>query len=176
APGRPPPPQGKGPFESLSRQDGVTASERPPSVGDQPVEPEGVHPPERRLEDVAAVPALQTGRPAPVRSGRLERPPQPGHEALERHPDAGRRRLAPQLIDQDVDRDDTVQPDQERGEQRPLLGAADLDDPIAGDHFDGAEQPELDAVTLPRVHASSRPPSLERTASARGGRPWAERP
>ena len=86
------PPQGKGPFESLSRQDGVTAGERPPSFGDQPVEPEGVHPLERRLEDVAAVPAPEAGRLAPGgRSGRFERPTQPGHEALERRLDAGRR-------------------------------------------------------------------------------------
>ena len=77
------PPQRQRRFEPLSRRGGVAAGERLPPFGCQPVEPEGVHAVERRLEDVAAVPGPEAGRLAAAgRSGRFERPPQPGYEAL----------------------------------------------------------------------------------------------
>lgn len=149
---------------------GIPPCECPSARDRQPFEPDGVNPPGGRLQNVAAVAAAQAGRRhAGGGTRRPECPPQPGDEALQSHLDSRRRRVTPQLVDQRFDGDHLVEPEHEGGEQRPLLGAADLDDPAPlGDQFDVAEQPELDAF-VPRVHRPSRPVGAQRTG-ARGAR------
>ena len=53
--------------------------------------------------------------------------------------------LAPQVLDQPVDRDRAVGRDQEAGEQRPLLEPAEDDGCVAVEDLHRAEQPELHA-------------------------------
>src|SRR5581483_1119180 len=54
-----------------------------------------------------------------------------------------RRVVLPEGVEQPVLRDDLVRVQQQDGQERPLLRAAQVDDPVAGDDLQRAEDPEL---------------------------------
>jgi len=114
-----------------------------------------------------------TGAAASAPGAVGEEHPQPGDQALEGARDRRGRGLPPQVVDQDLDRDDVAHPEHERGEQRVLLGAADLHDPAVDGHVDRAEHPEPDAVsqrTLPARLGRSVPAQASRKHRPDAGR------
>ena len=98
--------------------------------------------------------ARRPARPASTRSeiaGRprddavgAERLPERVHVHLERARAARRRLLAPDAVDQAVDRDDLVRVEQEQREQRPRPLPAESDRPtVVAHHLQRPQQPEL---------------------------------
>ena len=105
-------------------------------LGEQPLEPCRVDGVRRHVEHVARRPrAQQIG---------AEDAAEAGNGVLER-PDSRRRRpLAPELIDEPVDRDDDAGPHEQRREQRALLAPRQRDhDPPVVPNLERAEETEL---------------------------------
>ena len=71
---------------------------------------------------------------------------QPGNVALDDLCDRRRRRLPPQLVDQPLRRDDVVGVQQQDGEQRPLLAAAEHERTIVLDHLQRAKKPKFQSA------------------------------
>jgi hypothetical protein len=65
-------------------------------------------------------------------------------EVLERRRRGARRRLAPELVHEAVDRDDLVRVDQEEGEEGALLLPAERDRPAVADDLERTEDPEIE--------------------------------
>jgi hypothetical protein len=51
--------------------------------------------------------------------------------------------LSPQCLDQPIGRDDPIRVQEKHREERPLLGAADVDRPLVGDDLERPENPKL---------------------------------
>jgi hypothetical protein len=117
----------------------------------KPLEPHQVESLRRRRQDVAAGPRLQ-------HVVRLEQLPQPGDVLLERSRGVLRRRLAPQLLDQPVARDDRARVEQQQREQASLLRAAETYLPLVLPDLERAEETEIEArsqsATVPRRSVS----------------------
>ena len=73
-----------------------------------------------------------------------EHPAQPRDAVLDVGRRRARRRIAPQLLDQRVDRDDLVGVDQQERQQRPLLGAAERQRFAGRDGFQRPQQAKVD--------------------------------
>ena len=84
------------------------------------------------------------GRPRLEPAG-AEQPPQPRHVAVQRGHRAGRRRLAPQRVDEPVLGDDLVRAQQQVAEQRALAAALDRERTAVLHHLQRAQDPKLDA-------------------------------
>ena len=76
---------------------------------------------------------------------------QPDQVVLERRLRRRRRIVAPDAVDEPVDRDDAVRLEQQQAEHRAPPQATDRDDALAGPHLQRAEDPELHRVDR-RVH------------------------
>ena len=76
---------------------------------------------------------------------------QPHQVVLERRLRRRRRIVAPDAVDEAVDRDDAVCLEQQQAEHRAPPQAADRDDALAGPHLERAEDPELHLADR-RVH------------------------
>ena len=72
---------------------------------------------------------------------------------MERRRRVSRRRLAPELVDQPVARDHLSGVQQQHGQQRPLLGAAEAQRDVAPQNLQGPQNPEL----KPRAQAPTLP-------------------
>jgi hypothetical protein len=125
--------------------------EQPATLAVKPLEPHQVERLRRRRQDVAAGPRLQ-------HVVRLEQLPQPGDVLLERSRGVLRRRLAPQLLDQPVARDDRARVEQQQREQASLLRAAETYLPLVLPDLERAEETEIEArsqsATVPRRSVS----------------------
>ena len=95
-------------------------------------------------------PGARTGASSPSGGARA----QPGDEALDGRDGAGRRPVAPQLLDEHIERDGPVQIHDQQGQQPPLLGAADLEHPPA------------------RTSPRRRPAAGTRSGPPEHSRPW----
>ncbi len=122
-----------------------------PRLGDEPLEAAEVRLVGRRLEQVAGIARdddLRTERLAELRDVVLKR-------VLGR-----RRRLpGPELLDQLIGGDDLARPQQQQGEERPLLLARQRHRLAVGEHLQRPEDPELQHV---RVVTPSSPVSKPR--------------
>ena len=78
----------------------------------------------------------------------VERLPQPRDVSLEGLDGCGRGRLAPQLVDQQVRRDDLIRVEEEDGEQGALLRTADLDPSTVVGDLERTEDPVLHPAPL----------------------------
>ena len=94
--------------------------------------------------------------------GVAQRAAQVGHVRLDRGLRAGRRLVTPQRVDQPVRGHLPAAVEQQQRERRPLLGRAEIDDVVAAERRQRAEQP------VGRVHVSrGRPRARGRARSAR---------
>ena len=112
-------------------------------------------------EDVAVPLRLEPGSGRGVAVGIGERPPEPRDVRLQRLRGGRRRALAPEVVDELVLRHDLVRAEEEGGEQRTLLGAAEVEAPAVFHDLQWAEDPKLHpALTpfFPAPNPSSAPP------------------
>ena len=103
-----------------------------------------------------------------------ERPPEPRDVRLQRLRGGRRRALAPEIVDERVLRHDLVRAEEEGGEQRTLLGAAEVDAPAVLHDLEWAEDPKLHpALTplLPRADSFERAPRRTVQATVAGLQP-----
>ena len=76
-----------------------------------------------------------------------------------------RRALLPQGVDQPVPGHDLIGVEEQHGEERPLLRAAEIERLPAGDHLQRAEDPKFHLPRLP-VGGTGDPPTLAGSAHA----------
>ena len=126
----------------------VAARHRPARPLDQRLEAVQVELVGRQLEHVAGRPRHQ---PAAVRCRRPEQLPQPRDVDLDDLGGGGRRRLAPEAVDQPVGRDDLVAVQEQERQQGALLGAAQGERPPIGARLQRSKDQEL--------HCRPRPPA-----------------
>ena len=152
---------------------GLTAAEGVPAPGEQILETVGVDQAGVTLEHIARLPAPEAQRSL-VRADLGQTPAQPRDQGLGAGAGAGQAPFTPEFLDEHVERYDPVEVKDEHGQEGPLLGAADLEHPSARSDLEGAEQADVDSVSLPaRGHRS--PLSRFATAAAYDGGTWAGR-
>jgi hypothetical protein len=153
------PPQRERPVQQREPGGGRTAG---PGLAEQRGEALGVDGAGGHLEEVA-------GRPGgDHRPGRPEGLAEPDHVGLERVAGLPRRRLAEDVVDQPVQRDDVAAMEHERRQQRPLPRPRHPDGPSGDPDLERPQDAELDLVRLPG-HASIIAPPCQgpRTAGVR---------
>ena len=77
-----------------------------------------------------------------------QRSTQPGDPNLDRLPGGRRRRLAPQLVDQPIDRDGLARAEQEEREQSPLLRTLNANRPALVPDLERSEDPEIHVAAI----------------------------
>jgi hypothetical protein len=68
-----------------------------------------------------------------------------------------RRALAPELVDQPVDRDGLSEAEREAGEERPRLRAAELDEAVAATDLERSEETEVERSRVGRLRDVTPP-------------------
>jgi hypothetical protein len=157
---RRPGPEGERRVEVVCRVGDPLLGERVLGLPDEPLESRQVE--LARLEPDSV--------PVPVRLDAVgaDRPPEPVHVDLERRARRARR-LVPESVDEMVAGQHGAAVQQELGEERPLLRAAERHRPASRQGLDGPEDPELHCfarcqVALKRILSAS-PDRLQRQAT-----------
>ncbi len=130
---------------------------------EQPAELVGVHGAFGHRERVSAGMGAQHLRRGAGVAGGLEHPAQAGDVGLQRRLDAGRRVLAPDLVDEVLDRDRPAVGGGEQPDEGPRLGTAEVDDRAVNLDLELSQDPDPHAGD-PRVRCARM-----RCGSADGG-------
>jgi hypothetical protein len=142
----------------------LAALQQPVALLGQRHEAGGVEVPGRDHQPVAGRLGDQHPRRRPGRATGFQRPAQVRHIGLQRGAGLGGLLLAPQLLDQPVERDHLVRMNQHHRQHGPLLGPPQLHPALAVHDLQGPEDPKL--------HRAPPPPDPPSCRTAQGAGRW----